>query len=216
MGTKERKEREKDEHRELILNAASEIMEKEGLEKLSIRKIAVKIEYSPAIIYHYFKDKEEIINIIMQKSYEKILDVLSSSEISNYTPENKIRHSLHKYIYLALEMPEEYRTILLNNSPRVREHTSVLFKGASIKRKALGILYQSLKDIYMDKNIEDNVIELTAQIIWTSTFGLILKLIVEKDTPEEQQKLLIDHHINLIVDGIILRKPLTSYVNSNS
>lgn len=216
MGTKERKEREKDEHRELILNAANEIIRKEGLEKLSIRKIAAKIEYSPAIIYHYFHDKEDIINIIMKKSYEKIIAVLSSSENSNYTPEDKIRHSLRKYIYLALEMPEEYKTILLNSSPKVLENTSVLFKGAALERTAFGILYQDLKDIYIDKNIDDNVIELTAQVIWTSTFGLILRLIVEKNVSKEQRKIIIDHHIKLIVDGIILGKPLTSYVNGGN
>lgn len=214
MGTKERKAREKDEHRELILNAASEIIRKEGLEKLSIRKIAAKIEYSPATIYHYFHDKEEIINILMKKSYEKIIEVLSSSENSNYTPENKIRYSLNKYIYLALEMPEEYKTILLNNSPTVLENTSLLFKGAALKRKALGILYQHLKDIYIGKTIDNTVIELTAQLIWTSTFGLILRLIIEKNISEDQRKIIIDHHIKLIVDGIILGKPLTSYVDS--
>lgn len=216
MGTKERKEREKDEHRELILNAASEIIAKEGLEKLSIRKIAAKIEYSPAIIYHYFHDKEEIINILMKKGYGKIIAVLSSSESSKYTPENKIIYLLGKYIYMALEMPQEYKTILLNSSPEILEHTSVLFKGASIKRKALGILCQSLKDIYMNTNLSDSMIELTAQVIWTSTFGLILRLIVEKDLPKEQRELIIDHHIKLIVDGIILGKPLTSYCGTHS
>jgi AcrR family transcriptional regulator len=214
MGTKERKEREKDEHRELILNAASEIIAKEGLEKLSIRKIAAKIEYSPAIIYHYFHDKEEIINTIMKKSYEKILKVLSSPEVSAYSPKDKIKHLLSKYIYMALEMPEEYKTILLNSSPEVLEHTSVLFKGASMKRKALGILCQSLKDIYIDKDIDNSVIELTAQVIWTSIFGLILRLIVEKDIPKKQRELIIGHHIKLIVDGIILGKSLTSYCQS--
>ena len=44
-----------------IIKAAREIIGNEGVDKVSIRKIAAKIEYSPAIIYHYFGNKEEII-----------------------------------------------------------------------------------------------------------------------------------------------------------
>jgi AcrR family transcriptional regulator len=60
MGILERKEREKQEMRDLILNVATEMFIEEGYDKTSIRKIADKIEYSPATIYLYFKDKDEI------------------------------------------------------------------------------------------------------------------------------------------------------------
>ena len=58
MTIEKRRKREIEEMRELILKAASEIMSSDGFDKLSIRKIARKIEYSPSIIYHYFDNKE--------------------------------------------------------------------------------------------------------------------------------------------------------------
>jgi AcrR family transcriptional regulator len=61
IGIVERKAREKEEMREDILKAARKLMNSEGVENISVRKIAGMIEYSPAIIYHYFKNKEEII-----------------------------------------------------------------------------------------------------------------------------------------------------------
>ena len=60
MGIAERKEREREEVKDLILNAAREIFLSEGYENTSIRKIATKIEYSPGIIYHHFKDKNDL------------------------------------------------------------------------------------------------------------------------------------------------------------
>ena len=51
MGTKERKERDKLEMQQKILDAARELFMKEGYENVSIRKIAEKIEYSPGTIY---------------------------------------------------------------------------------------------------------------------------------------------------------------------
>lgn len=209
MGLKERKEREWDEHRELILNAASEIIAKEGIENLSIRKIASRIEYSPAIIYHYFHDKDEILNHLMQTGYHKIVRALSSLSTSADTPEKRLNELTRKYIEVALQMPDEYKAIQLNSSSGILEHTSTLFKGASGKKPALKILFLCLKDIFKDKNIDDNLIELTAQVIWTATFGLIIRLIIEKDVISEEQKInLIEHHIRITVEGMVLGKSL--------
>lgn len=129
-------------------------MQKEGIENISIRKIADRIEYSPAIIYHYFQDKDDIINHLMKTGYS-------------------------------------------------------LFPGASGKKPALKILFQCLKDIYKDNTIDDNLLELTAQVIAAATFGLITRLILEKDlVSEEQKEKLIEHYIKCIVEGMVLGQPL--------
>ena len=60
MGVKERREREKLETRDLILEAARELFANEGYEGVSMRKLAEKIEYSPTAIYVHFADKEEL------------------------------------------------------------------------------------------------------------------------------------------------------------
>jgi Transcriptional regulator len=209
MSIKERKERERDKMRELILNTASQIISEDGIDNLSIRKIAGRIDYSPSIIYHYFKDKDEIINHLMKRNYRKIVSAISSAEEFSDEPEQKIKETMRRYIDLALQMPDEYMTILVSNSPSILEHTSTLFHGASSKRQALGILSQCLKDIFDSRDIDDNFIELTTQVIWTSTFGLIIRLIIERDLiSEEQRRKLIEHYIKLTVDAMIMGKPL--------
>src|SRR5690242_15267152 len=60
MGIKERHERDREMVRQLILDAARDLFVKEGFENVSIRKIAEKIEYSPAAIYGYFPSKDDI------------------------------------------------------------------------------------------------------------------------------------------------------------
>jgi AcrR family transcriptional regulator len=60
MGIKERKELEKQKMRKLILDNAMKLFLEKGFENITIRHIAEKIEYSPATIYLYFKDKDEI------------------------------------------------------------------------------------------------------------------------------------------------------------
>jgi len=209
MGSKERKERERREKQELILNTAAEIMKKDGIDNISIRKIAHRIEYSPAIIYHYFRDKNEIIGHLMKRGYQKILDGLASAQNTTDDPQEKLRQMTRNYIEVSLQMSDEYKAVQLNSTPGVVAQTASLFKGAAAKKPALKILFQGLKEIYRDRDIDDSVIELTAQIIAASTFGLIIRLIMEQDLISEEQKTnLIDHFIRITVDGMVLGNTL--------
>jgi AcrR family transcriptional regulator len=202
MGIKERKEREKNERRELILKAASEIAANEGLDNLSIRKIASKIEYSPAIIYHYFENKEAIMEVLLKRGYQKILQGLLTVQDLNLNPKQQFAAFIRNYIAMALQNPEEYKAFLLNDSSRVLEYTGILYQGASAK-PGLSIICQGLKAIWNNQGADENILELTAQIIWSSMFGLIIRLIIEKNLPEEQRQKLIEHYIHLVVNGMI-------------
>ncbi|MDF2880348.1 MAG: transcriptional regulator [Clostridiaceae bacterium] len=203
MSIHERKMREKDERRALILNAALEIISEEGMDNLSIRKIASKIEYSPAIIYHYFKDKDDVINQMLKNEYNEILLTLSSDKILKMSPEERLIESIKKYINMALQMADKYKFIMLNNSKEVLDHTSILFHGASRERQALKMLCDCLEHIYHTSVSDKPEIELTAQIIWASTFGLIMRLITEKNTPCEQKERLINHHLKFITSALM-------------
>jgi hypothetical protein len=58
--------------------------------------------------------------------------------------------------------------------------------------------------------MDEDKLELTAQIVWTSIYGLIIKLIIEKNISIEQRNNLIDHLIRCIIDAMIFGKPLES------
>lgn len=192
-----RREKEIEAMKELIISAANEIVAKEGFDSLSIRKIANKIEYSPSIIYHYFKDKEEILNIVMRNGYMKIVSAVSKSDMENLPPIEKLKRMTKNYIEEALNMPDEFLAAQMNRSPQALKHTSYLYKGASREKPALMALSKCLKDIYY--NIDDNQIELKSQIIAASTMGVILKLIIERDIDEKYKQELINYFIEEVI-----------------
>jgi AcrR family transcriptional regulator len=73
MGISERKDREKQEMIELILDEAMKLIIAEGYDNITMRKIADKIEYSPTTIYLYFKDKSEILYSLLNMALFQIL-----------------------------------------------------------------------------------------------------------------------------------------------
>src|SRR5205809_4911996 len=69
MGIKERQERDREAVRRAILDAARELFVSEGYRNVSIRKIAEKIEYSPAAIYGYFPSKDDIFYALAEEGF---------------------------------------------------------------------------------------------------------------------------------------------------
>jgi AcrR family transcriptional regulator len=81
MGILERKERDRVEMRERIIDVAIEMFVQEGYEKTSIRNIAEKIEYSPATIYLYYKDKDELLYDVQAQAFEKLDQIFSETSM---------------------------------------------------------------------------------------------------------------------------------------
>lgn len=116
MGIKQRKDREREEMKDLILDAAKRISIDEGFEKVSIRKIAEEIEYSPGTIYLYFKNRDEILfelhNIAFQKFYKEQLKISHITE-----PFEKLREHGRIYIKFGLENPDLYELMFIVQAP---------------------------------------------------------------------------------------------------
>lgn len=72
MGHIERRQKEKEEMRQRILDTARKIGIKEGWHSLTIRKIADEIEYTPPIVYEHFTNKEDLIREIIFSGFSML------------------------------------------------------------------------------------------------------------------------------------------------
>src|SRR6059058_3373124 len=74
MGIKERHERDREAVRRAILDAARDLFVTEGYRNVSIRKVAERIEYSPAAIYSYFPSKDDIFFALAEEGFRLLGD----------------------------------------------------------------------------------------------------------------------------------------------
>lgn len=206
MSIKERKEKEKEQMTNLILDAASTIISNEGIEQLSIRKIAKIIDYSPTIIYHYFKDKDDIIYQFVGKKYLEIIKNVVDQNSNCIDLIDKLKGMLYTYIKGALENPEIYKVVMLSSNKDVIKHTSVLFREDSSRTKLMNIFYELIEQIINKNDLGSISIDSILQIVWTSTFGLIIRLIIENEVSKEEKEKVIKTHIEMIINRVILNK----------
>ncbi|CAG5007359.1 hypothetical protein DYBT9275_04028 [Dyadobacter sp. CECT 9275] len=116
MGIIERKEREREEMRGLILDAAQKLFLSQGYEKTSIRGIADAIEYSPATIYLYYKDKNELLFSLQKAAFQKMMEEFLVVQ-SVADPFERLVELGRQYIKYAIENPELYDLMFIMEAP---------------------------------------------------------------------------------------------------
>jgi len=116
MGIQERRERDKTELRAKILEAAKELFVTEGYEKTSLRNIAEKIEYSPATIYLYFKDKVQILQEVCLSGFDALFDEFEGAQIEP-DPMKRLRLMGHRYFHFAKSNAEMYDLMFILHEP---------------------------------------------------------------------------------------------------
>lgn len=201
MGIRERREIEKEVFKKKIFDATSEILIKEGYANLSIRKIAKAIEYSPGSIYHYFSSKSEIISMIYDENVKKISERLSEIPIDREKPEVTLVSVIKLFIALTLEAPDHYRAVIMNDIEEIQQKAGMLGENDTVQ--SLCSLIDLGVNLGRFKNIE---VELTAQMIWVYTHGVISRLILEKNLSEARKEKIIAHHCEMMKQLLLANK----------
>lgn len=201
MGIVERKEREKEEMRQRIMNAARTLFLEQGFEKTSIRNIADVIEYSPATIYLYYADKNELFFALHQEAFQKLIGEFESI-ISITNPFERLVEMGHHYMKYAFENPELYNLMFLMTSPIENlEGREQIWEDGHI---AFGMLKQVVAECIQKGYFKTNDVEAISMMIWAMVHGLTT-LHLRKRTlmfPEEERLQRLQQAFHLFVELI--------------
>jgi len=116
MGVKERQERERQAVRDAILNAARELFLSDGFRNVSMRKIADRIEYSPAAIYSYFSSKDDIFFTLAEEGYHLLADRGERVLAGVSDPLDALRRALWAFYEFSKDQPEYFELMFLDRS----------------------------------------------------------------------------------------------------
>jgi len=173
MGITERKDREKQEVRKMILDEAMKLFLEEGYKNVTLRKIAEGIEYSPGTIYLYFKDKDEILFTLQTMAFEKFHSAQNSVQTIEDPRERLMAHG-KAYIKFALENREYYDLMFIMAEPinkicYPQEWTTGL--------NSYNLLKKNIKDCIDAGLLPEADIEIAAFAIWSFVHGIVTLVI---------------------------------------
>jgi AcrR family transcriptional regulator len=171
MGIAERREREKVERRERILDAAKAIVLAEGFAALTMRKIAERIEYSPAAIYLHFASRDAIAGALVQVGFDELLGYLEAVP-SGVDARERLRAIGEAYVAFGAARPATYKLILM-------EHYSAELignaAGAGIPAaaRAFGIIAAAMQELIDAGALAELTATRAAELYWSALHGIV-------------------------------------------
>lgn len=171
-----RKQRELFEREQLILDTAQIILQDEGLQSLTMERVAAEIEYSRGTVYNHFCSKEEIISGISCRCLTNLIEMFTRAQ--SYTGNHReriaavsIAHSLYAQLH-----PAELQNMQIIKSTAVREKIAEhkQLELLHLEQKITSIVLEIVRDAINDGDIPSDQSYMPDSIvfgIWSMGYG---------------------------------------------
>ncbi len=194
MGLKERKAKEKIERKELILNAAMNLIKSSGVQALTMRKLAELIEYSPCVVYETFSNKNALVVELFSKVCSELLYAMQS--INSIDPEDYFKQLIFKDVEFMMQEShrvELFTIVSMETSPK---------KFPPHMQEVIQLIGKGLKGLGYSKLSTQQEIEDAQDVLRTFLAGL-LKLIISQKSVNGQArcKRILENGLNLLLEG---------------
>src|SRR5262245_41357643 len=162
-GPEARRERQRQEARRSILDATEALLVEAGGDAFSIRDLAQRCGYSAPTIYHYFGDKDGLIDALLEERFARLLEALEGVGRSADPAENLRQMSL-AFMAFGHDNPTFYRLI-----------STISRKGQTRTPPAVEAARQLMEEPIRQLDAQgrlDLPLETAGQVLWALTHGL--------------------------------------------
>lgn len=214
MGIKERQERDREAVRRGILDAARELFVAEGFQNVSIRKIAERIEYSPAAIYGYFPSKDDIFFALAEEGFRLLGNPAALRDDPQFADAprlERVKAIFWRLYQFSREQPQYFALMFVDRAvPRInREYERFAF-ARDMKRQIIEELQACIDAGELPQTLDPFV---AMRALTVGLLGIAVLRLGERLAPGENADLLAADVLNLtfagLHAGVVLQSPRT-------
>lgn len=218
MGIQERKEREKEQRREEILNAAQSVFFEKGLTNSTMDEIAEKAELSKGTLYLYYGSKEDLYLAVMTRGFDVLHQMCIEVVEHSASPVEAIwnlskayfeffeKHRNYFHMFYFLQSPTLHKQV----SPEMME--SCTQQTNKTWRLFIDLFQQGVNEGMFRKDISPPE---AAVILWSSANSILIRIDNECDRWKEQLNVdLVQVYFRsnaLFLESVMTRKAMTSF-----
>ena len=200
MGVKERQERDREQVRSRILDAARELFVAEGYRNVSIRKIAEKVEYSPAALYSYFPSKDDLFFALAEEGFRKLSEFTNDPAAATGDPLTAIRDGFMRYYQFSRTHPEYFELMFVDRSVPKISHE---WEGFSFVQQMIDEVCAVIKrgiDQGLFPSDTDPVVAF--HILWAAIHGPATVAVCDRLAPDENPDALARDTLEAAIAGL--------------
>src|SRR5688572_8401512 len=169
MGTKERQDRERQAVTASILTAARDLFEAEGYQSVSIRKIAERIEYSPAAIYSYFPSKDDIFLALAEEGFHRLDERVRAAGADQSSSLDLVRARWWAFYEFSQEQPAYFQLLFVDRSvPRITQEWEGFEFLQQMLNNAVSAIQRAIDAGSFPKTLSPNA---AMHMLWASLIG---------------------------------------------
>ena len=178
----------------MILEEARRAFIRAGYENFSMRKLAEKIEYSPGALYLHFKDKDDLVNCLVDEGFARLLEALERIH-DERDAVRSLKKKLRAYIDFGLRYPNHYHFAFM------MRRAGVSLGHRTVPHPSFDVLRDAVRRCVAQKMFRAEEVETISQMLWATMHGITSLLIVHHGFPWVDRESLIDRMLDMALDG---------------
>ncbi len=215
MGVAERRQREREERRDSILDAAEQTFLDKGVVMATMDEVAQRAEVSKGTLYLYFRSKDDLYLTIITRTLTDMVEVLRQAATGGGTGLERYRSLLRAHIGFALEHPARFRIGIgwLNTGYSIADDGPRFAEYRALMAESFALAVNAIEEGKQDGSIVSPTdSEELAMQIGAAVFGL---MVIQANRVEVSRRLpkpmawdrLVDSFVELISSAIARAEP---------
>lgn len=197
MSLVDRKEREKEQRRNDIINAAEKLFFSRGYDNVSMNDIANEVELSKATLYLYFKDKESLFFAIVLRGARILNAIYIERSKLEITGIEKIKAMGQGFAEFTKKHPDYFRMLCYSGSERFGTADNDDAKEIlELVSKNIELISEAFKEGMEDGTVRDDLDPLEMAIYLCSTRLSVMNLDSRWKTALESRGLSYDQFVD--------------------
>lgn len=194
-----------------IIDATIVLIEKHGVENITMDKVVAAVSYSKGTVYKHFSGKEDLLLAIGNQAITIMLDLFSrAAQYQGCARERMLLLNVSYLIYAILH-PALFKSVQCAKSPNVygKCSTKRLQEQEQLELKVMGTTFGIVEDAVANNEFNPPKYMTLQQICfatWSQAFGVISVLSSEVEQCSGSTGLLVERELfnqtNLLLDGL--------------
>ena len=152
-----------------ILQAARDLLAEKGLQGLSMRTVAQRVGVSATAIYHYFENKEALVQRVVRQGFERFGEYIEQAMRAHPRGSlERVRAVGEAYLQFALENHAHFRVLFNLQRPQPQTIEDLPEGGG------YGLLRQAVVDAMESGAMRSIDPDLMVMYLWSLTHGLLM------------------------------------------
>ncbi len=197
-----RRESQRSQLQDRILNAAAALFVEEEYEGVSMRQVAERVGYSATTIYRYYDSKDHLLFAIVHEGFRRFGDDLSKAARKAKDPLGQLKAVCTAYVKFGLKNPVYYQLMFMQRS-------DFLFHSRDEKAPMIasfGLLQNLVADAMAAGILEPADPETTSTVVWAVGHGITALAIADpKRFTAKRLRQSMDVAMQMILHGLSRR-----------